>query len=121
MEISGKLLQLLPPQTGQGKNGTWKKQEFIIETGDTYPKKVCLAIWGDKVDISKVDIGSMVTVSFDAESREYNGRWYTDLKAYALKSGESSGAGTRPSANTSTQNKPQADYSQLNETDDLPF
>ena len=121
MEITGKLLQLLPPQTGQGKNGTWKKQEFIIETGDTYPKKVCLAIWGDKIDISKVSIGSMVTIHFDAESREYNGRWYTDLKAYALKAGESSGGASR-AAETPTQNKPQqADYSQLNDTDDLPF
>ena len=113
MEISGKLLQLLPPQTGQGKNGTWKKQEFIIETGDTYPKKVCLAIWGDKIDIGKVGIGSMVTISFDAESREYNGRWYTDLKAYALKSSASGGAESK---------KPQEpDFSQMNDTDDLPF
>jgi hypothetical protein len=111
MEITGKLLQLLPPQTGQGKNGTWKKQEFIIETGDTYPKKVCLAIWGDKIDISKVGIGSSVTVSFDAESREYNGRWYTDLKAYALKAG---GGGE--------SKKPQEpDYSQMGDTEDLPF
>ena len=85
MEITGKLLQLLPLQTGQGKNGTWKKQEFIIETGDTYPKKVCLAIWGDKIDISKVTPGTTVTLQFDAESREYNGRWYTDLRVYGLK------------------------------------
>ncbi len=112
MEITGKLLQLLPPQTGQGKNGTWKKQEFIIETGDTYPKKVCLAIWGDKIDIGKVAIGSSVTVSFDAESREYNGRWYTDLKAYALKAGGGSTPSKQPQ---------EPDYSQMNDTEDLPF
>lgn len=112
MEITGKLLQLLPPQTGQGKNGTWKKQEFIIETGDTYPKKVCLAIWGDKIDIGKVGIGSPVTVSFDAESREYNGRWYTDLKAYALKAVGGSTANKQPQ---------EPDYSQMNDTEDLPF
>ena len=50
MQISGKLIQLLPQQTGQGKNGTWKKQEVIIETEGQYPKKVCIAIWGDKAD-----------------------------------------------------------------------
>ena len=123
MEITGKLVQLLQPQTGQGKNGTWKKQEFIIETGDTYPKKVCLAIWGDKIDISKVNPGTSITVSFDAESREYNGRWYTDLKAYALKTGDSSGSSGARSSNPSVQSRPQQQQasSQFEETDDLPF
>ncbi|MEP6700606.1 MAG: DUF3127 domain-containing protein, partial [Bacteroidota bacterium] len=51
MEITGKLLQLLTLQTGTGKNGPWKKQDFIIETGDMYPKKVCIAAWGDKIDL----------------------------------------------------------------------
>lgn len=109
MEITGKLQFLLPPQTGQGKNGPWKKQEFIIETGDTYPKKVCLAIWGDKIDISKVAVGTSVTVQFDAESREYNGRWYTDLKAFGLKSGSENKIAPAPAIDQTT------------ETDDLPF
>ena len=84
MDISGKVVQLLPVQTGQGKNGTWKKQEFILETGDTYPKKVCIAVWGDKIDMNSIKTGDMVDVSFDVESREYNGRWYTDVKAWKL-------------------------------------
>ncbi len=85
MEITGTLLHLLTPQTGQGKNGPWKKQDFVIETGDTYPKKVCLAAWGDKIDLGKISIGQSIKVSFDVESREYNGKWYTDLKAFALQ------------------------------------
>ena len=52
MDISGKIIQLLPAQTGSGKNGQWKKQEFVLETGDTYPKKVCIAVWGDKIDLA---------------------------------------------------------------------
>src|ERR1700753_2737902 len=84
MDISGKIVQLLPLQTGQGKNGTWKKQEFVLETGDTYPKKVCIAVWGDKIDMGPVKPGSAVTVSFDVESREYNGKWYTDVKAWKI-------------------------------------
>lgn len=89
MDISGKIIQLLPVQTGQGRNGTWKKQEFILETGDTYPKKVCIAVWGDKIDMNNFKSGDMVDVSFDVESREFNGRWYTDVKAWkiAKKSG----------------------------------
>jgi hypothetical protein len=84
MDISGKIVSLLPLQTGQGKNGTWKKQEFILETGDTYPKKVCIAVWGDKIDMGPVKPGVAVTVSFDVESREFNGRWYTDVKAWKI-------------------------------------
>src|SRR5216684_8592496 len=86
MDISGKILQYLPLQTGQGKNGTWKKQEFVLETGDTYPKKVCIAVWGDKIDMSSFKPGEAVTVSFDVESREYNGKWYTDVKAWKIVS-----------------------------------
>jgi hypothetical protein len=84
MDINGKIVQHLGVQTGQGKNGTWKKQEFILETGDTYPKKVCIAVWGDKIDMSQFRIGDAVQVSFDVESREYNGRWYTDVKAWKV-------------------------------------
>jgi hypothetical protein len=86
MEITGTLIQVLTPQTGNGKNGQWKKQDFIIETTDMYPKKVCLATWGDKIDISKFSVGQTVKASFDVESREYNGKWYTDVKAFNLQS-----------------------------------
>jgi mRNA-degrading endonuclease HigB of HigAB toxin-antitoxin module len=85
MEITGTLIQVLTPQTGTGKNGQWKKQDFIIETTDMYPKKVCLAAWGDKIDISKFNVGQTVKASFDVESREYNGKWYTDVKAFNLQ------------------------------------
>ena len=84
MDINGKIVQFLGVQTGQGKNGTWKKQEFILETGDTYPKKVCIAVWGDKIDMSQFRMGDPIQVSFDVESREYNGRWYTDVKAWKV-------------------------------------
>lgn len=85
MDLNGKLIQLLGVQTGQGKTGNaWKKQEFVLETGDTYPKKVCIAVWGDKIDMSQFQVGQQLTVSFDVESREFNGRWYTDVKAWKV-------------------------------------
>ncbi len=85
MQLSGKLIQLLPLQNGEGKNGQWKKQDIILETEGTYPKKVCVAIWGDKADEKILQVGNTLKIDFDVESREYNGRWYTDVKAWKIE------------------------------------
>src|SRR5689334_12277963 len=116
MDISGKIIQLLQLQEGQGKNGPWKKQEFILETGDTYPKKVCIAVWGDKIDLNSFKPGSMVDVSFDVESREYNGRWYTDVKAWKIVSKQKDSAGSAPIPATTS-----FDADPTDADDDLPF
>jgi hypothetical protein len=87
MEITGTVVSLLPMQTGQGKNGVWKKQEFILETPGQYPKKVCLSLWGEKVDENRIAVGERITASINIESREYNGRWYTDVRAWKIAKG----------------------------------
>lgn len=91
MEISGTVVTLLPMQTGQGKNGVWKKQEFIVELPGQYPKKVCLSLWGEKADENKLTIGEKITASINLESREYNGRWYTEVRAWKIAKSGSSG------------------------------
>lgn len=85
MQLTAKLIQVLPPQTGMGKNGEWRKQNIILETDGMYPKKVCVTIWGDKISEAVLQIGNILDVSFDAESREYNGNWYTDLRAWKIE------------------------------------
>lgn len=84
MELKAKLVQLLPLQTGTGKNGEWKKQDIIVETEGQYPKKVCVSVWGDKINTNQLQPGKTLNISFDIESREYNGRWYTDVKAWKI-------------------------------------
>jgi hypothetical protein len=84
MEVSGKITDILPEKSGQSANGTWRKQEYILETGGQYPKKVCFMAWGDKIDQFQIKQGDNVTVSVDLESREFNGRWYTDVKAWKV-------------------------------------
>ncbi len=126
MEIKGKLIHVLAVQTGEGKNGTWKKQDFVIETDGQYPKKVCLTIWGDKFNETFLTIGNELLVSFDAESREYNGRWFTDLKAWKLElAGSESGDAPAPTAyKAATPNQtlaPEFAVSAEGEKDDLPF
>ena len=91
MEITGKLINILPLVTGQGKNGEWRKQEIVIETQAQYPKKVCLSLWGDKIDLLKAQVGDMITLSFDLESREYNGRWFTEARAWKVTLPETQG------------------------------
>ena len=84
MEISGKIIVLLSPQSGKTANGEWRKQEYILETDSQYPKKICFMAWGDKIDQFGIKLGEKLTVSVDLESREYNGRWYTDVKAWKV-------------------------------------
>jgi hypothetical protein len=90
MQLTAKLIQILPLEKGMGKNGEWKKQSIIVETGDQYPKKICVSIWGDKINAIPQETGNQLTVDFDIESREYNGRWYTDVKAWKIETPSSS-------------------------------
>ena len=120
MDISGKLLQLLPTQTGNGKNGQWKKQEFILETGDTYPKKVCIAVWGDKIDLANFKLGDTLDVSFDVESREFNGKWYTDVKAWKVNTAKQKEGGSKGYSTAASQAAPSITDIPPSE-DDLPF
>jgi Domain of unknown function (DUF3127) len=95
MELKGKVIQLLAMQSGMGKKGQWKKQEFIVETQEQYPKKVCLSAWGDKIDQFNVKEGDLLNVSVNLESREYNGRWYTEARAWKLEKLGNSGGGNQ--------------------------
>lgn len=83
-EIKGKIIAILTIQTGQGKNGTWRSQDYVLETADQYPKKVCFNLFGDKIDQFPIAIDETVNISFDIESREYNGRWYTTVRAWKV-------------------------------------
>jgi hypothetical protein len=121
MEIKGKLIQLLQPQTGEGKNGTWKKQEIIVEIPGQYPKNVCIAIWGDKINESQLQIGNELNISFDIESREFNSRWYTDVKAWKIEVVSASGHASA-STGFSASEPPPFDVPESSEgSDDLPF
>lgn len=117
MELKAKLVQLLPLQTGSGKNGEWKKQDIIVETlGSQYPKKICISIWGDKADTNILQIGNELSISFDVESREYNGRWYTDVKAWKV---EAAGTGSYRSNDEQPPIGPPPPFE--DENDELPF
>ena len=84
MQLTAKLIQLLPLQIGTGKNGEWKKQDIIVETDGEYPKKVCVSIWGEKINESQLVVGKTLIMEVNIESREFSGRWYTEIKAWKI-------------------------------------
>lgn len=135
LELVGKLIKVLPEVSGQGKNGPWSKQEFVIETLDSqYPKKVCMTAWGEKVnDLKQFADGDTLKATFSAESREYNERWYTELRAFRIELSEGDGGGApaparaaapQAQARPASQNQPAAmsfNAAFDDESNDLPF
>jgi hypothetical protein len=122
LEISGKIIQILPIQSGTGKNGNWQKQDFVLETQEQYPKKVCFSAWADKADLVKnTTIGSSVKVAFNAESREFNGKWYTELRIWKLEISGSSGTDHPGDEYYKNLTPPPQDNSLEPSPDDLPF
>lgn len=136
LNISGIVLNILPLQTGTSKAGNqWQKQDFILETQGQYPRKVCICLFGDNVEKFPLQVGQSVTASVDIESREFNGRWYTDVRAWNVVYNAQQGApapaptATAPTAQpTTTAPKTQAKGATAQApagapaaADDLPF
>ncbi len=85
MEITGKIIQVLPLQTGVSRSGSnWQVQTYILETIENYPRKVAIELFNRNADQYKCNIDDVVTVSYDLESREFNGRWYTSVRAWRI-------------------------------------
>lgn len=129
LELEGTLVKVQPEQTGSGKNGQWVKQEFVVETQEQYPKKACFSAWGDRTaDLKQFALGDKLKVTFSVESREYNDRWYTDLRAYRIDLASESSA-PAPTANTyqapaqrpATPQASSVDLPSFSEDEDLPF
>ncbi|MBQ2190170.1 MAG: DUF3127 domain-containing protein [Paludibacteraceae bacterium] len=100
MEVVGKIIQVLPAQEGVGRNGNpWKVQPYVLETLDQYPRKVHFEVFGeDRIKQNPCDIDQLVTVSFDIESREFNGRWYTSIRAWRIQQGDTTQTAAVPAA-----------------------
>ena len=85
LKITGIVKELLPEQTGTSAKGIWRKREFILAIEGKYPKQICVVQWGDSIDKIDIGLGEKVTASIDIASREHNGRWYTDVKAWSVE------------------------------------
>lgn len=107
MEITGTIIQALPEVSGISKAGNaWKKREYVLENNEgQFPRKVCFTCFGDNADRIVLSVGQRVKVSVDIESREYNGRWYTEVRAWRAEPLEAAAAQPvqQPAANSAFQ------------------
>ena len=95
MDIVGKIIQVLPLQSGTSSRtgNAWQLQSYVLETQEQYPRKVCFEIFGEeRIKNNLCNIDDLVTVSFDIESREFNGRWYTSIRAWRVQQGDMTSA-----------------------------
>ena len=129
MEIIGKVVQLGTLIEGNSPRGPWKKQELIIETLEQFPKKICLMCWNERVnDANSFFVGQTIKAQIRIESREFNGKWYTDVTAFRLDLDQPT---AQPAAQPMNQMPPQMpqqplppmneDYFASDNGDDLPF
>lgn len=124
MEFTGRIIAVLPEKGGTSRNGNeWKTQEYVIENHDQYPRKMCFNIFGaDKIAQFNIKAGEELTVHFDIDCREWQGRWFNDLRAWKVE--RVAAAGTAPQDQAVppfAQAAPPVDFTAADATDDLPF
>lgn len=128
MEVTGRIIAVLPEQSGVSKAGNeWKKQEYVLETHDQYPKKICFQLFGaDRIAQAAIQPGEELTVLFDIESREWQGRWFTSINAWKVErpvaGAPANATGSITPESVMAAPMPAApDFGAPDPTDDLPF
>ncbi|KAA6325610.1 hypothetical protein EZS27_025195 [termite gut metagenome] len=127
MDLTGKIIAILQPKGGTSKAGNeWKIQEYVIETSEQYPKKMCFEVFGaEKIQQFNIQQGEELTVSFDIDARSWQDRWFNSIRAWKVERATTVNASpTTPSSlNTpsSTTATTITELAQENANDDLPF
>ncbi|MDY5813069.1 MAG: DUF3127 domain-containing protein [Bacteroides sp.] len=124
MEFTGKVIAILPMRSGVSKasGNEWKAQEYVIESNDQYPRKMCFDVFGaDKIEQFNIQMGEVLTVSFDIDARQWQDRWFNSIRAWKVERGSAmpqamGGADVPPPAAS-----PVPGFTVGDATDDLPF
>lgn len=97
MELQGKIIAVLPEKSGTSARGEWKVQEYVVETHDAYPKKMVFSVFGaDRISRFNIQAGQEVTVSFDIDAHEYQGRWFNSIRAFDVRQVDPASVGMQP-------------------------
>jgi hypothetical protein len=104
---------------------TWKTQEYVLEVPGQYPKRCLFNVFGeDRINQFNIQNGDELTIQFDIDAREYNGRWFNDIRAYNVIRGQQPVAGAQPVAAPSEATSPfppAQEPASEGASDDLPF
>ena len=109
MNITGKVIIIFDEQTGESAKGKWIKRSFLLETDEQYPKTIKIDAFGEKCSPELIRLGNIVDVAVNIESKEFNGKYYTNINAYKID--------LVGKENKISENKQEESF----EDDDLPF
>ena len=88
MEIQGRIIAVLPMKSGRTAKGEWKVQQYVLETDDKYPKRLLFDLFGEnKINEFDIQQGDLVTVSYDPDAHQKDGRWFGSNRAWNVKKG----------------------------------
>lgn len=129
MELQGKVIAVLPVRSGVSARGEWKSQSFVIETHDSFPRKMVFDVFGEeRLTRFNIQLGQEVNVSFDIDAHEYNGRWFNNIRAFDVRLVDPNTVSAAPAAQAAPaapQQPANAPFppqpEQSNSDDDLPF
>ena len=129
MELQGKVIAVLPARSGVSARGEWKSQSFVIETHDSFPRKMVFDVFGEeRLTRFNIQLGQEVNVSFDIDAHEYNGRWFNNIRAFDVRLVDPNTVSAAPAAHAAPaapQQPANAPFppqpEQSNSDDDLPF
>lgn len=133
MEFEGVVLKKLPETKGVSARGEWQRQDVIFEMPQEYNRKVCVTFFNKPTDAAALVEGQTYIVSVNVESREFNGRWYTDVRAWRVQPKQADVAsaadampdmppfGDEPAYSAGTSSNQMPPVAPMNEVDDLPF
>lgn len=123
MEIEGKVIQVLPERSGVSKASgkPWIVREYVLETKENFPRKVMFDFFGDKAEQYKLSLGDEIRLSFDIESREYQGRWYTSVRGWKSEPLTAAPAAAAPAAYATPGAVPPPPAVMPDNSEDLPF
>ena len=129
MELQGKVIVALTERTGVSSRGEWKSQDFVIETHESYPHKMVFSVFGaERLQRFNIQVGQEVSVSFDIDAHEYNGRWFNSIRAFDVRQIDPAtlGASAAPAAFNAAPSAqspfpPVQNADGAESADDLPF
>lgn len=120
MEFEGTVYKIMPVTKGTPARGDWQRQDVVFEMNEgSFARKICVTFFNKPEDVARLKEGAAYTVSVNIESREYNGRWYTDIRAWRIQPKQAESAAPMPDMPPVAEEPSFA--SSPAEVDDLPF